>query len=152
MEYKLWDEERYEALKKALPEFDDLFYEACCWQFGKYPYVQVMGKGWRIDISEDDIHAEKTIDDLEEECLSECNEIERKQEEKEPHETWDDGWRRFPDCEPPIGKRMMLHVVSSDGKIGHVIATWDGERWLRSLDNKQIHPENAGTVWFAPWG
>lgn len=149
MEYKLWYEERYEALKKALPEFENLFHEACCWQFGKYPYVQVMGKGWRIDIPEDDIHAEETIDDLEEECLRECEYIEHGCTER--RETLYAGWRKFEDCEPPIGKKMMLHVVSSDGKVGHVIATWDGKRWLRSLDNKQIHPENEGTVWFAPW-
>lgn len=134
--YRIKDGERQEALRKALPRFDEMLWRDCYQQMKndeEYVFVSLPASDdvgdfvslWMIALRKIDIEIENPYDP--------------------------NGWNDFPEVQPPEGVLMRVEFIY-DGILRRNCAIFENGAWYIAADRKALYDFTIDNVkHYRPW-
>lgn len=134
--YRLKDGERQEALRKALPRFDEMLWRDCYQQMKndeEYVFVRLPAPDdvgdfvslWKVALRKSDIEIENPYDP--------------------------NGWNDFPEVQPPEGVLMRVEFIY-DGILRRNCAIFENGEWYIAADRKALYDFTIDNVKrYRPW-
>ena len=134
--YRIKDGERQEALRKALPRFDEMLWRDCYQQMKndeEYVFVSLPAPDdvgdfvslWMVALRKSDIEIEKPYNH--------------------------NGWNDFPEVQPPEGVLMRVEFIY-DGILRRNCAIFENGAWYIAADRKALYDFTIDNVKsYRPW-
>ena len=134
--YRIKDGERQEALRKALPRFDEMLWRDCYQQMKndeEYVFVSLPAPDdvgdfvslWMVALRKSDIEIEKPYNP--------------------------NGWNDFPEVQPPEGVLMRVEFIY-DGILRRNCAIFENGAWYIAADRKALYDFTIDNVKsYRPW-